>query len=76
MLDMSGGRSLLSVIHEYMKLVIVPALAKTQWGQVEAKQRREFTSGINSFIGFLESEHAATLFICTLLLLPSELIRS
>lgn len=54
---MSSGRSLLSVIHEYMKLLMVPALAKTQWGQVEVKQQREFISGINSFVGFLESEH-------------------
>ena len=56
MLDVSSGKSLLSVIHEYMKLVMVPALAKTQWGQVDVKQQREFTSSINSFVGFLESE--------------------
>ena len=60
---MSSGRSLLSVIHEYMKLVMIPALAKTQWGQVETKQQREFKSGINSFVGFLESEHAVHPFI-------------
>ena len=59
-LDRSSGRSLLSVIHEYMKLVMVPALAKTQWGQVEVKQQREFSSSIKSFIGFLESEHSTT----------------
>ena len=57
MLDVSSGKSLLSVIHEYMKLVMVPALAKTQWGQVDVKQQREFTSSINSLVGFLESEH-------------------
>lgn len=65
MLDMSSGRSLLSVIHEYMKLVIIPALAKTEWGQVETKQQREFTSGINSFVGFLGSEHATHPFMHT-----------
>ena len=57
-LDVSKGQSLLTVIHEYLKLVMLPALAGCQkWGDVSLKQRNRFNSNLNGFLSFLASAY-------------------
>lgn len=54
--DISKGGSLLQVVRDYMELVMLPALLKSQnWGSLHRKQVDAFMSTFNSYINFLTS---------------------
>ena len=56
-LDASKGRSLLTVVREYLQLVMMPALEQGQnWGKLSRKRVDAFMSTFNGYINFLQSK--------------------
>ena len=56
-LDASGGRTVLQVVEQYLRLVMVPALTCGQkWGPLSQEHVNEFMLLLQSFTNFLSSE--------------------
>lgn len=56
-LDASGGQTVLQVVEQYLRLVMVPALLCGQkWGPLSQEQVNEFMLLLQSFTNFLSSE--------------------
>ena len=56
-LNASKGRPLLTVLREYLQLVMLPALEQGQnWGKLSRKRVDSFMSNFNGYINFLQSK--------------------
>ena len=57
-LDATNGRSLLTILQEYLKEIMVPALQSAQnWGTLQHGQVDNFMTTLNAYIHFLQSEY-------------------